>query len=256
MVAVASARNMLSGMARKTGPEGGVEANLSARRVLSGIPAVASAQPIPFGDRLQHRLLMVVILWVVAAHRGLAESRHDEQHRYAVLVGIDELRHSVGKPDIGDARHSRLAREPRIAVGHRDDGALLHALDQGDFRHVDQRVVDGRIAGRRVEEDVFHVGRLELLDEEHPAGAANVAHRAGRGLGCLRAHRSERLGHRFRRNRAQSDCAQARHERATRDPVIEILLDQVFHGILLPRRRPIRASAACCVLRACLFQKL
>jgi hypothetical protein len=38
--------------------------------------------------------------------------------------------------------------------------------------------------------------------------------------------------------------------------VIEILLDQVFHGILLPSRRPIRASAACCVRRARVVSKI
>jgi hypothetical protein len=41
--ALPSARSTLSGMARNTGPPGGVAANLSARRTVSGIPATDCA---------------------------------------------------------------------------------------------------------------------------------------------------------------------------------------------------------------------
>ena len=47
-VAVAAARSSLSGMLKNTGPAGGVAANLRARRVVSGIPAVLPACHVHF----------------------------------------------------------------------------------------------------------------------------------------------------------------------------------------------------------------
>jgi len=51
-----------------------------------------------------------------------------QQQRDAVLVGVDELRQAVRQTDVGNAANARLARHARVAVGHADDDAFLHAL--------------------------------------------------------------------------------------------------------------------------------
>ena len=116
----------------------------------------------------------------------LVADRGDRHHdRDIVLEAVDHLGHRIGQPDIGDDDDAGLAGGPRIAVGHGDHGTFLHALDELDVGLVDERVEDRRVAGRRVEEDVFDAGRLELRDEQRTAGAAHFAYRrAWNGSGC------------------------------------------------------------------------
>src|SRR5439155_10965494 len=85
----------------------------------------------------------------------------------------------------------------------------------------------------RVEEDVLHAGGLELLHEEGAARALHFAHRGGR---CRRlAEGRQRLRHRLDGHAAHSERAQAGHEFSAGYPIVEILLDQILHGILLAR---------------------
>ncbi len=192
-------------------------------------------QPPILGDRRHHLLLMLVILRVVAAFDLGAESGDRQQHRNVILVAVDELRHAVRQADIGDMGNAELARQPRIAVGHRDHRAFLDALDELDLGDVDQRVIERRVAGRRIEEDVFHASGFELLHVKRAAIATHLADRAA-GRGLLRHGRRDRqrIDDRFRHPTRQAGRTEAPHQRAPRNSILQILLDEIFHRSLLP----------------------
>jgi len=105
----------------------------------------------------------------------------------------------------------------------------VNALDDLDAGLVHQGIEDRIIAGRRIEEHVFDAGGLELSHEQRAARALHLPHCRGR----RRRGRSERLRHRPYCPGAHAERAQAGHQLAARHPVVEILLDQLLHGILL-----------------------
>jgi hypothetical protein len=128
-----------------------------------------------------------------------------------------------------------LARRPGIAVGHGDHGAFVDALDQVDAGLVHQRIEDRIVAGRRVEKDVLDAGGLELLHEQRAARSLHRAHGGG-GRAAL-AEGLQRLRHRLDRGGAHAERAQSGHELPARHPMVQILLDQLFHGLLLSLAR-------------------
>ena len=190
-------------------------------------------RPVPLGDRLGHDLAMVGLLEQVAAERVLLHRGDGDHDRNLVLPAVDHLRHGVGQADIGDDDDAGLARSARIAVRHRDHGALVDALDQLDGGLVHQRVEDRIVAGGWVEEDVLDARGLELLHEQRAAGAFHLAH-GGAGRGRALPEGLERLRHRPGGDGAHAERAQAGHELPARHAVVEILLDEILHGILLP----------------------
>jgi hypothetical protein len=109
----------------------------------------------------------------------------------------------------------------------------VNAFDDLDARLIDQSVEDRMVAGRRIEEDIFDAGRLELRDEQRAAAAFDIADTAGRRgggrigglLGGFGAHRRQILRKRICGNARHPERAQARHQLAPRQSVIEILLD-------------------------------
>ena len=191
--------------------------------------------PVPFGDRLGHQLVVVDLLPLIAAKLVLADRGDRDQHRDLVLVGIHHLRHGVGQADIGDHDNAGAPRRARVAVRHAGDRAFLHALDDLDLRHVDERVEDRMIAGRRIEEDIFDAGRLELLDEQLAAVALDFTDRRRRRRGGSRRFATARtewreiLRHRLGGHRAHAERAQAGHQLAARQTLIEVLFDQLLH---------------------------
>ena len=92
---------------------------------------------------------MVGLLEQVAAERVLLDGSGNHQDRDPVLPAVDHLGHGVGQADIGDDDDAGLTRRPRIAVRHRDHGALVDALDQLDGGLVHQRVEDRIVASRQ-----------------------------------------------------------------------------------------------------------
>jgi len=171
------------------------------------------------------------LLEQVAPERVLLDRGDGDQDRNLVLPAVDHLRHRIGQTDIGDDDDAGLARRARITVGHGDHGAFVDALDEVDRGLVHERVEDRIIARRRVEEDVLHAGGLELLHEQRAARSLHCAHSGG-GRRAL-AERLERLRHRLDRGGAHAERAQPGHQLPARHPMVQILLDQLFHGLLL-----------------------
>jgi hypothetical protein len=124
----------------------------------------------------------------------------------------------------------------RVEHGDAVDGPFLYALDQLNRPLVDECVEDRRVAGRGIKEYILNARRLELLDEERAASAGHFAHRSLRRR-CLGrpSERRQGLRHGLRRHSAYAKRGQARHELSARNPLVEILLDQVFHRFLQHR---------------------
>ena len=197
-------------------------------------------RPVPLGDRLRHGLDVVGFLEQLAAERALIDRSGGDQDRDLVLPAVHHLGHRVGQTDIGHDHDAGLARGARIAVRHRDHRAFVNALDELDAGLVHQRVEDRIVRGRRIEEDVLDARGLELLDEERAARSGHLPDRGGRSCRPL-AEGLQRLRHRFGRDRAHAERAQARHQLPAGHSIIEILLDQLFHGVL-PDFRPFGMS--------------
>ena len=187
---------------------------------------------------------MVALLEQVTPERVLLHRGDGDEDRNLVLPAVDHLRHGIGQTDIGDDDDAGLARRARIAVGHGDHGAFVDALDQVDGGLVHQCVEDRIVAGRRVEEDVLHACGLELLHEQSAARSLHRAHGGG-GRRAL-AERLERLRHRLDRGGAHAERAQPGHQLSARHPVVQILLDQLFHWTP-PYPRPCAGRPGCLV---------
>ncbi len=192
-------------------------------------------RPVPFGDGLRHDLAVVRLLKKVSAKRALLH-RGDRHHNGdLILPAVDHLRHGIGQPDIRHDDDAGLAGNARIAVRHGNHRAFVNALDQLDAGLVDERIENRIIAGRRVEEDMPHTGGLELLHEKRAAGSLHRPH-GGRRRRCRGlAEGRERLRHRPGGETAHAERAQPGHQPAAGNSVVEILLDQILHGILLAR---------------------
>ena len=192
--------------------------------------------PVPLGNRLGHQLVVIDFLPLIAAEFVLTDRGDRNQHRNLIFVGVDHLRHGIGQADIGDHDHAGAPRRARVAVRHGGDRAFLYALDDRDLGYIDERVEDRMIARRRIEEDVFDAGRLELFDEQLAAVAFDFTDRRGRrrrgGSSCFAAARTERceiLRHRLGGDRAHAERAQAGDELSARQALIEVLFDQFLH---------------------------
>ena len=177
---------------------------------------------------------MIGLLEQIAAERVLLHRGDRDHDRDLVLPAVDHLRHGVGQADIGDDDDAGLARGAGIAVGHGDDGAFVDALDQLDRGLVDERVEDRIVAGRWIEEDMLDARGLELLHEQRAAGTLHLAHGGGGRGGRALPEGLERLRHRLGGDGAHAERAQAGHELPARHAVVEILLDEILHGVLLP----------------------
>jgi hypothetical protein len=184
---------------------------------------------------------VLVFLRPVAADLLLRECPDDQEQGDAILVGVDQLGHAVRQTNIGNAADADLARKPRIAVRHCDNHTLLHALDERNSGFIDKCVEDGRVSCRWIEEVILDAGRFELLQIELSARAGYVANGSRRSGRSVRAHRRECLRDGVGGCCAQPGRAQIRHQRAARNALIKILLDQFLHERLLPSDRSFAA---------------
>ncbi len=126
---------------------------------------------------------------VAGQHRVLDEvpavllpGRHDQ--RCAGPPRVEQSDEPVGQA----RRHVQVdeggaAGHPRVAVGHRDDRALLHAQDVVDVGRVDQRVEQRQLGGAGVAEDLVDAfvaqHGQERVDRFHEANRPTLASTSG-----------------------------------------------------------------------------
>ncbi len=134
--------------------------------------------------------------------RGVQVVAADDDHRHAVAPRVVDAHGGVLQADRAVAqRHQRLAGDLEVAVRHADRGLLVHAgeeLGHPVAAVVDQRLVDGAVAGGAVGRQVLDVERLDDVDHEVGPGDAFDARQLARRLGlgrCNLHRRRQRGGH-------------------------------------------------------------